>query len=171
VVEHISDRVAVMYLGALVELAESREIYRVPLHPYTIALLSAIPAPSPRGRESRRRIILLGDVPSPVNPPSGCRFHTRCWLRKQLGDPERCVTERPELRQVRGEHEVACHFAEDLLPGEGRDARIAEAARTSSAFETSDEEASGPIPAPTPDAGGIFDRGDGDGREDTHSRL
>jgi peptide/nickel transport system ATP-binding protein len=171
VVEHISDRVAVMYLGALVELAESREIYRVPLHPYTIALLSAIPAPSPRGRESRRRIILLGDVPSPVNPPSGCRFHTRCWLRKQLGDPERCVSERPELRPVRGEHEVACHFAEELVPGDGRDTRITEAARTSSAFETSDEEAGGPIIAPRPDAGGIFDHGEGDGREDTHGRL
>jgi peptide/nickel transport system ATP-binding protein len=170
VVEHISDRVAVMYLGALVELAESREIYRTPLHPYTIALLSAIPAPSPRGREHRKRIILLGDVPSPVNPPAGCRFHTRCWLRKQLGDPERCVSERPELRMVRDEHEVACHFAEELVPGEGRDRRIAEAARTSSAFETSEEEAGGPTTAPKPDTGGIFDRGD-DGREDTHGRL
>jgi oligopeptide/dipeptide ABC transporter ATP-binding protein len=171
VVEHISDRVAVMYLGAIAELAESREIYRVPLHPYTIALLSAVPAASPKGRDRRRRIILLGDVPSPVNPPSGCRFHTRCWLRTQLGDPERCVTERPALRDVRGEHEVACHFAEELLPGEVREARIAEAARTSSAFETSDEEAGGPIVPPPVDTGGLFDRGPGESGEESHGRV
>jgi oligopeptide/dipeptide ABC transporter ATP-binding protein len=171
VVEHISDRVAVMYLGAIAELAESQEIYRVPLHPYTIALLSAVPAASPKGRERRRRIILLGDVPSPVNPPSGCRFHTRCWLRTQLGDPERCVTERPALRDVRGEHEVACHFAEELFPGEGRERRIAEAARTSSAFETSEEEAGGPIAPPPVDTGGIFDRGVGDSGEESPGRV
>ena len=170
VVEHISDRVAVMYLGALVELAESREIYRVPLHPYSIALLSAVPAATPTGRDRRRRIILLGDVPSPVNPPSGCRFHTRCWLRTQLGNPERCATDRPELRQLRDEHEVACHFAEELLPGEARERRIAEAARTSSAFETTDEEASGPTAVPPPDTGGLFERGAETG-EETQSRL
>ena len=171
VVEHISDRVAVMYLGALVEVAESREIYRVPLHPYTIALLSAVPAVSPEGRERRRRIILLGDVPSPVNPPAGCRFHTRCWLRTQLGNPERCATERPELRMVRGEHEVACHFAEELLPGEVREKHVAEAARTSSAFDTSDEEASGPLAPPPVDTGGLFDRGEVDSSEDSHGRV
>jgi peptide/nickel transport system ATP-binding protein/oligopeptide transport system ATP-binding protein len=169
VVEHISDRVAVMYLGSIAELAGSREIYRVPLHPYTIALLSAVPITSPRQRERRRRIILLGDVPSPVNPPSGCRFHTRCWLRKQLDDPERCVTERPELRVVRPEHEVACHFAEELLPGERRDALIAAAARQSSAFATSDEEAVEPGGPPPVDTGGVFDRGTLD--EETHGRL
>jgi peptide/nickel transport system ATP-binding protein/oligopeptide transport system ATP-binding protein len=172
VVEHISDRVAVMYLGALVELAESREIYKLPLHPYTIALLSAVPAVSPKGRDRRRRIILLGDVPSPVNPPTGCRFHTRCWLRTQLDNPVRCATERPELRVLRGEHEVACHFAEELMPGEGRDRRIGEAARTSSAFDTSDEEAGGPIGAPPPEVGGVFERGlGGDTGEETHGRL
>src|SRR5688572_30458922 len=171
VVEHISDRVAVMYLGAIAEVAESREIYRVPLHPYTIALLSAVPAVSPEGRERRRRIILLGDVPSPVNPPAGCRFHTRCWLRTQLGNPERCATERPELRMVRGEHEVACHFAEELLPGEAREKHVAEAARTSSAFDTSDEEASGPFAPPPVDTGGIFDRGAADSSEDSHGRV
>jgi peptide/nickel transport system ATP-binding protein/oligopeptide transport system ATP-binding protein len=140
VVEHISDRVAVMYLGSMVELAGSRDIYRLPLHPYTIALLSAVPVAKPRERARRRRIILVGDVPSPVNPPSGCRFHTRCWLRRELGNPERCVTDRPELRVLQEAHEVACHFAEELLPGERRDRLIGEAARTSSAFETSDEE-------------------------------
>jgi oligopeptide/dipeptide ABC transporter ATP-binding protein len=170
VVEHISDRVAVMYLGALVEVAESAEIYRLPLHPYTVALLSAVPAVSPRDRDRRERIILLGDVPSPVNPPQGCRFHTRCWLRKQLDNPERCVTERPALRAVRPDHEVACHFAEELLPGDGRDRRIADAARTSSAFETSAEEEAGPLLAPEPDIGGVFDR-PGDAGEETHGRL
>ncbi|HTI29611.1 MAG TPA: oligopeptide/dipeptide ABC transporter ATP-binding protein, partial [Methylomirabilota bacterium] len=114
VVEHISDRVAVMYLGALTEVASAADTYSQPLHPYTIALLSAVPSTDPTTRAKRRRIILVGDVPSPVNPPSGCRFHTRCWLRQQLGNPERCVTERPELRVLRPDHGVACHFAEEL---------------------------------------------------------
>ena len=170
VVEHISDRVAVMYLGSIAELAESKEIYRLPLHPYTIALLSAVPVSSPTEREGRRRIILLGDVPSPVSPPSGCRFHTRCWLRTQLGDPERCVTDRPQLRVLGGDHEVACHFAEELLPGDRREALIATAAHKSTAFATSDEEAAEPTdPAPL-DEGGAFDRGEPT-TEETHTRL
>jgi peptide/nickel transport system ATP-binding protein/oligopeptide transport system ATP-binding protein len=172
VVEHISDRVAVMYLGSMVELSESREIYRAPLHPYTIALLSAVPPPSPRERDRRRRIILLGDVPSPVNPPSGCRFHTRCWLRQQLDNPERCVTERPVMRSLIGEHEVACHFAEELLPGTRRDQLISEAARTSSPFATSDAEAVTPIGGSPIDAGGgMFDRGPQDPTGETQGRL
>jgi oligopeptide/dipeptide ABC transporter ATP-binding protein len=114
VVRHISDRIAVMYLGRIVELATSRELNRVPLHPYTVALLSAIPVPDPVVESRRRRIILRGDVPSPVNPPSGCRFHTRCWLRERLGNPERCTTEDPALRPLASGHEVACHFAEDV---------------------------------------------------------
>jgi peptide/nickel transport system ATP-binding protein/oligopeptide transport system ATP-binding protein len=171
VVEHISDRVAVMYLGALMELSESTEIYRTPMHPYTIALLSAVPAPSPRGREHRRRIILLGDVPSPVNPPSGCRFHTRCWLRRELGNPEQCVTERPQLRTIRGaDHQVACHFAEELLPGERRDELIRNAAYSSSPFETSEEEAVTAGPAHG-DRGGPFDTPTGDHRDDAMGRL
>jgi len=114
VVRHISDRIAVMYLGRIVELASSRDINSAPLHPYTVALLSAIPVPDPVVESRRRRIILRGDVPSPVNPPSGCRFHTRCWLRERLGNPERCTTEDPALRPLASGHEVACHFAEDV---------------------------------------------------------
>jgi peptide/nickel transport system ATP-binding protein len=172
VVEHISDRVAVMYLGGLAEVAESREIYRVPLHPYTIALPSAVPVANPELRDRRKRIILLGDVPSPINPPSGCRFHTRCWLRKQLGNPERCATERPALRDVRPGHGVACHFAEHLMDPERRDKLIGVAAATSDARAVSDEEAVTPGGAPAEDRGGVFDRpGGGDTGEEAQGRL
>jgi oligopeptide transport system ATP-binding protein len=114
VVRHISDRIAVMYLGRIVEIASSRDLNSRPLHPYTVALLSAVPIPDPGVEARRRRIILKGDVPSPVNPPEGCRFHTRCWLRERLGNPERCVTEDPDLRSMAAGHTVACHFAEDV---------------------------------------------------------
>jgi oligopeptide transport system ATP-binding protein len=114
VVAHISDRIAVMYLGRIVELAGSRDLNRHPLHPYSVALLSAIPIPDPVVESRRRRIILKGDVPSPVSPPSGCRFHTRCWLRERLGNPEVCSTVDPPLREVTAGHEVACHFADDV---------------------------------------------------------
>ncbi|MEP6639328.1 MAG: oligopeptide/dipeptide ABC transporter ATP-binding protein [Chloroflexota bacterium] len=112
VVRHISDRTAVMYLGRVIETAGSRDLNLRPLHPYTVALLSAVPIPDPVVEGRRRRIILKGDVPSPVNPPSGCRFHTRCWLREKLGNPDRCVSEDPTLRLLETRHEVACHFAE-----------------------------------------------------------
>ncbi len=114
VVRHISDRIAVMYLGRIVEVAGSRELNTQPLHPYTVALLSAIPIPDPAVEATRRRIILKGDVPSPANPPSGCRFHTRCWLRERLGNPARCVEEDPQMRALSAGHEVACHFAEEV---------------------------------------------------------
>jgi oligopeptide transport system ATP-binding protein len=114
VVRHISDRIAVMYLGRIVELTTSRDLNRVPFHPYTVALLSAIPIPDPVVESRRRRIILRGDVPSPAAPPSGCRFHTRCWLRERLGNPEECVTIDPALREMSAGHEVACHFAEKV---------------------------------------------------------
>jgi peptide/nickel transport system ATP-binding protein/oligopeptide transport system ATP-binding protein len=140
VVEHISDRVAVMYLGALTEVASAADTYSTPLHPYTIALLSAVPSTDPTTRAKRRRIILVGDVPSPVNPPSGCRFHTRCWLRQQLGNPERCATERPELRVLRPDHGVACHFAEELTEPVRREQLIATAAAATSGRTTPDEE-------------------------------
>ncbi|HET7677121.1 MAG TPA: dipeptide ABC transporter ATP-binding protein [Candidatus Limnocylindrales bacterium] len=115
VVEHISDRVGVMYLGKIVELADVSQLYSDPRHPYTVALLSAVPEPDPRRR--KKRLVLKGDVPSPAAPPSGCRFHTRCWLREQLGNPERCVTEEPELRTFRPNHRVACHYAEEITAG------------------------------------------------------
>jgi oligopeptide/dipeptide ABC transporter ATP-binding protein len=108
VVEHISDRVAVMYLGKIVEMADRRETFRSPEHPYTQALMSAIPVPDPELR--RQRIILRGDVPSPVNPPSGCHFNPRCQLRAELGGPEICVREEPPLLDAGLDHLVACHF-------------------------------------------------------------
>jgi peptide/nickel transport system ATP-binding protein len=108
VVEHISDRVAVMYLGRVAELTDRNRIFRSPEHPYTQALLSAIPLPNPELK--RTRVILSGDVPSPVRPPTGCRFHPRCPLRTQLGDPARCAEEVPALRDIEAGHRVACHF-------------------------------------------------------------
>jgi oligopeptide/dipeptide ABC transporter ATP-binding protein len=110
VVEHISDRVAVMYLGKVAEVADRTTLFRTPEHPYTIALLSAIPILDPELR--RKRIILKGDVPSPINPPSGCRFHPRCPLRAKLGDPAICEETEPALESRGGGHEVACHFAD-----------------------------------------------------------
>jgi oligopeptide transport system ATP-binding protein len=112
VVRHISDRTAVMYLGKIVEVAPSIELNAAPLHPYSIALLSAVPIPDPAIEKKRKRIILKGDVPSPTNPPSGCGFQTRCWLKEKLGNPERCSTESPVLRETSSGHQVACHFPE-----------------------------------------------------------
>jgi oligopeptide transport system ATP-binding protein len=113
-VRYISERVMVMYLGRIAEAASSAALYRRPLHPYTIALLSAAPVPDPKIEETRRRIILKGEMPSPANPPRGCRFSTRCWLRQRLGSPQRCASEEPTLRRAGDGHTVACHFVEEV---------------------------------------------------------
>lgn len=125
VVRHISDRVGVMYLGGLVEEAEADDLYAAPLHPYTRALLSAVPVPDPLVEDSREQILLSGDLPSPANPPTGCRFHTRCPWKQDT----RCDTDRPELRLVEiggagSGHRVACHWTEQIESGEIQPHRV-----------------------------------------------
>jgi peptide/nickel transport system ATP-binding protein len=116
VVRHISDDIAVMYLGSVVEVAPSDDLYASPLHPYTIALLSAIPIPDPEVEDRRERVLLRGDLPSASAPPPGCRFHTRCPFRQ----PTRCSDEVPALRvtELAAGHTVACHWAEPIARGE-----------------------------------------------------
>jgi oligopeptide/dipeptide ABC transporter ATP-binding protein len=129
VVQYFSDRVGVMYLGKLAEEGAVEQLYRDPRHPYTVALLSAIPDPDPRRR--KKRLVLKGDVPSPAAPPSGCRFHTRCWLREKLGNPEICATEEPLLRPIETGHRTACHFAEEVS-----DTAVQQVVETQSVVET-----------------------------------
>ena len=113
VVRHISDRIAVMYLGSIVEISPADELYENPLHPYTITLLSAVPIPDPEVEQRRETILLAGDLPSPANPPPACRFHTRC----PYVQPTRCRDEVPPLRTLASGHLVACHWAEDIKAG------------------------------------------------------
>ena len=113
VVRHISDRIAVMYLGSIVEVSPADGLYDEPLHPYTISLLSAVPIPDPEVETQRETILLAGDLPSPANPPPACRFHTRC----PYVQPTRCRDDEPPLRRLAPDHVVACHWAEDIRDG------------------------------------------------------
>jgi peptide/nickel transport system ATP-binding protein len=149
VVRHISDTIGVMYLGTLVEQAPADDLYTVPLHPYTKALMSAVPIPDPTVEDTRERILIPGDLPSPANPPDGCRFHTRCPYRQET----RCDDERPALRELRPQHVVACHWAEQIEAGT---IRAADSAHDPSAQARDDERmraGSGPA-RPPPGSGG-----------------
>ncbi|QEV22539.1 ABC transporter ATP-binding protein [Streptomyces alboniger] len=125
VIRHVSDRIAVMYLGKIVELADRKDLYSTPMHPYTKALLSAVPVPDPKRRGTKsERILLRGDVPSPIDPPSGCRFHTRCWKATAV-----CTTKEPPLIPLASGHQVACHHPESAEDQAPEDTELLSAAR------------------------------------------
>jgi oligopeptide/dipeptide ABC transporter ATP-binding protein len=123
VVSQVSDRVAVMYLGEIVEIATTDDIFDGSKHPYTRSLLSAVAVPDPGEERIRERIVLTGDIQSAASSPGGCQFHTRCWLRQQLDNPERCITDSPKLQADGEEHRVACHFS-DVFSDQALRARL-----------------------------------------------
>ncbi|MFD7601077.1 ABC transporter ATP-binding protein [Streptomyces mirabilis] len=130
VVRHVSDRIAVMYLGKIVELADRDSLYRAPMHPYTKALMSAVPIPDPRRRNVKsERILLKGDVPSPISPPSGCRFHTRCWKATEI-----CKTTEPPLLELKPGQQVACHHPENFEDQAPQDTVLLSAAKEAAAL-------------------------------------
>ncbi|MEU9575052.1 dipeptide ABC transporter ATP-binding protein [Streptomyces massasporeus] len=129
VVRHVSDRIAVMYLGKIVELAERDQLYKSPMHPYSKALLSAVPIPDPKRRGAKsERILLKGDVPSPIAPPSGCRFHTRCWKATEI-----CKTTEPPLKELRAGQRVACHHPENFADQQPQDTKLLSSAHEAAA--------------------------------------
>jgi oligopeptide transport system ATP-binding protein len=146
VVQYISDRVGVMYLGRIVELAPVDRLYADPRHPYTVALLSAVPEADPRRK--KKRIVLRGDVPSPANPPSGCRFRTRCWLFEQLGRPDNCVEIDPPLIDVGAGQSAACHWTDKITSDS-----ISRAAQEDTKVVTADATAEDDALVPPPDTG------------------
>jgi peptide/nickel transport system ATP-binding protein len=134
VVRHVSDRIAVMYLGKIVELADRESLYRAPMHPYTKALMSAVPIPDPKRKNVKsERILLRGDVPSPISPPSGCRFHTRCWKATEI-----CKTTEPALIELKPGQQVACHHPENFEDQAPQDTVLLTVAREAAAL-VSDE--------------------------------
>ena len=145
VVRHISDRIGVMYLGGIVEEADADDLYAMPLHPYTRALMSAVPVPDPLVEDRRERIILTGDLPSPSNPPKGCRFHTRCpWKQETKCDTERPVLRVPDILGVGASHRVACHWTEQIQSGEIQPHKVAPTATDPSDLDSGTESLIGP---------------------------
>lgn len=145
VVRHISDRIGVMYLGALVEEADADDLYAAPLHPYTRALMSAVPVPDPVVEDSREQILLTGDLPSPSNPPTGCRFHTRCpWRQETKCDTERPVLRIPDIPGVGEGHRVACHWTEQIQSGEITPHEVAPTLTDASDLDSGAESLMGP---------------------------